>query len=198
MSEGFFKSNDQDIRRICKASCVKLYLQKVFVRKSVDVVVPQEKNSMISTLQFQKLYVIPDESKNRKYEHVAAFPGGAVHSPATPFLVSFKILEKFNAEKLAQNVSITDGAAYCLEAGKVLKQHFPILIHNTCVRHAMLLSLEHVWMKKDETKDSIANWVRFGLFPTKNWEVISKWVEKLETDVIIVKEVKNLSKNQVC
>ena len=52
---------------------------------------------------------------------MAAFHGGAVHSPATPFLLSIKNLEKFNAEKVAQNVSITDGAAYCLKKGKVLK-----------------------------------------------------------------------------
>ena len=54
----------------------------------------------------------------------------------------------------------------------------------------MLLSLEHVRMNKDEAEDSIANWVRFGILLTKNWEVISKWAQNLETDVIMVKEVK--------
>ena len=54
----------------------------------------------------------------------------------------------------------------------------------------MLLSLEHVRMNKDEAKNSIANWMRLGIFLTKNWEVISKWAQNLETDVIMVKEVK--------
>ena len=45
-------------------------------------------------------------------------------------------------------------------------------------------------MYKDVAKDSIANWVRFGIFLAKNWEVISKWVQNVETDLIIVKEVK--------
>ena len=76
---------------------------------------------MISILQLQKLYVIFDETKNRKYEHVAAFPGGAVHSPATPFFFNLKFWKNLFAEKVAQNVSITDGAAFCLKTGKVLK-----------------------------------------------------------------------------
>ena len=59
---------------------------------------------------------------------------------------------------------LSHDAAYCLKAGKSLKPFFPILLHDTCVRHAMLLSLEHVRLNTDVAKDCFATWVRSGIF----------------------------------
>ena len=79
-----------------------------------------------------------------------------------------------------------------------MKPFIPILLHDTCVRHAMLLSLEHVRLNTDVAKDCFATWVRSGIFfLAKNWEDIYEWVQNLETDGTIVKEVKIPSKNPV-
>ena len=45
---------------------------------------------------------------------------------------------------------VTDGAAYCVKAGKALKVFFPSMVHVTCVAHATHLAFEDVRKKSEK------------------------------------------------
>ena len=183
----------------------------------------------ISKSQGKKLYVSFDKTKSRIYGNAAALLVRAVVSPAKLYLLSLENVKKYDGEKIAQLLMKTmfrmfDSAqdflqfffhwrwvaAYCVKAGKVLSQTFPNLLHLTCVSHAMLLFLEHVWINNHLVHDCIVTlktalakfadrrstfpatfwpwpiftrWracVRCGTFLARNWEVIYQGVQKLE------------------
>ena len=100
---------------------------------------------------------------------------GAVNSLAKPFLLALKVMDKVNGDTVSQfltenfyqngfktdqfRVFVTDGAAYCLKAGRTLKCIFHIsqLRHVTCVSHATHLSMEDVRKRSKKADRCIAS-----------------------------------------
>ena len=101
----------------------------------------KEKENMFQTLGSRNLCFIFDETKNRHFQSVAAILVGAVNSPAKPYLLALKVMDKVNGDTVSQfpteyfsqngfktdqfRVFVTDGAAYCLKAGRTQNEYFP-------------------------------------------------------------------------
>ena len=210
-----------------ESSLRKTYLEKEFAK---------EKENMFQTLGSEDLYFLFDETKNRHFQSVAAILVGAVNSPAKPSLLALKIIDKVNGDTASQflteyfyqngfktdqfRVFVTDGAAYCLKAGRTLKCIFPQLRHLTCVSHATHLSMEDVRKRSNKADRCIASlkaalskcterrgsfpvamppwpiltrwgtWVKCGIFVAKNWDKMCEWVLSLDDEGMIVENVK--------
>ena len=170
-------------------------------------------------------------------ENVTALLIGSLSSPAKPFLLRLEIMQQVKGDTVAQLVAetlfkefenakenfclfVTDGAAYCVKAGKALKVFFPSMVHVTCVAHATHLAFEDVRKKSEKANLCIVSlksflskcayrrstfpiafppwpvitrwgtWVKCGIHLGKNWCVIADWVKNLEDDGIIVADAK--------
>ena len=134
----------------------------------------KEKLLMREDLKSQPLYIIFDETRNTNFESVVALLVGSVTSPSKPYLLSLEIKSKVNGDVVAQFTSeslyrelgivstqlvffVSDGAKYCLKAGKILKSIFPKMIHTTCISHALHLAFEDVRKKYPKANNCIAS-----------------------------------------
>ena len=77
-----------------ESSLRKTYLEKEFAK---------EKENMFQTLGSEDdLFFIFDETKYRHFQSVAAILVGAVNSPAKPYLLALKVMDKVNGDTVSQ------------------------------------------------------------------------------------------------
>ncbi len=120
---------------------------------------------LIFRLIDKSIYVIVDETRDKAGRAMTAILVGDLgeEMPHCPFLIDLVDVETANNSTIQQAVLaalnrllgdnfiynnvrlfITDGAAYCVKAGKGLKELMPNLVHITCVAHGLSRVAERV------------------------------------------------------
>lgn len=136
--------------------------QTVPARQTLTRHMEKEAGSILQTIK-EKLtdkdfYVAVDETTDRCGRAMTAILCGPLDGSAMerPFLVDVLDIEAANNETVQQAITgalhrlfgsdlnyrrvrlfLTDGAAYCLKAGRGLKDVFPNLLHVTCICHGL-------------------------------------------------------------
>lgn len=127
-------------------------IRKIYIEKTYDKVMLEIKTKLSSNY----LWVSADETIDIKGRCVVNVIVGILHpeNPSEQFLVATVFNESVNADKMCSIVKnavrkvcgedvsqillfVSDAASVMLKTGKLLKEHFPNLLHVTCFAHAL-------------------------------------------------------------
>ena len=169
---------------------------------------------------------------------------GDVMSPRNPYLLIileggrvdsgfvssaiFKELYKIFADEVHLKLIVSDGAAYCLKAGRNLRDLYDshYILHIRCVAHICHLAFEKVGVKYPDVNSAISSlkqalakcsakrrsfplsmppspvitrwgtWIKCALFLSRNFVAIGKWIWELESDGVILSQLREAFNQQ--